>query len=49
MKAQLEILFQDQLLVAINKPSGLLVHRSSIDRRGAVKRCKTIPRLPVRP
>jgi len=32
MKAQLEILFQDQLLVAINKPSGLLVHRSSIDR-----------------
>ena len=29
----LEILFQDQYLVAINKPSGLLVHRSLIDYR----------------
>ena len=29
----LEILFQDQYLVAINKPSGLLVHRSLIDSR----------------
>jgi len=29
----LEILFQDQHLVAINKPSGLLVHRSLIDSR----------------
>ncbi len=29
----LEILFQDQHLVAINKPSGLLVHRSLIDTR----------------
>ena len=29
----LEILFQDQYLVAINKPSGLLVHRSMIDAR----------------
>lgn len=28
----LEILYQDQFLVAINKPSGLLVHRSMIDR-----------------
>ena len=28
----LEILYQDQWLVAINKPSGLLVHRSMIDR-----------------
>lgn len=28
----LEILWQDELLVAINKPSGLLVHRSAIDR-----------------
>jgi len=28
----LEILFQDQWLVAINKPAGLLVHRSKIDR-----------------
>ncbi len=29
----LEILFADEHLVAINKPSGLLVHRSPIDRR----------------
>ncbi len=29
----LEILFQDETLVAINKPAGLLVHRSAIDRR----------------
>lgn len=28
----LEILYQDELLVAVNKPSGLLVHRSMIDR-----------------
>ena len=28
----LEIIYQDQHLVAINKPSGLLVHRSYIDR-----------------
>ncbi len=28
----LEIIFQDDHLVAINKPSGLLVHRSRIDR-----------------
>lgn len=28
----LPILFQDKHLVAINKPSGLLVHRSAIDR-----------------
>lgn len=28
----LEIIYQDQWLVAINKPSGLLVHRSMIDR-----------------
>lgn len=28
----LEILYQDEFLVAINKPSGLLVHRSPIDR-----------------
>lgn len=28
----LEILYQDEYLVAINKPSGLLVHRSPIDR-----------------
>ena len=28
----LEILYRDEFLVAINKPSGLLVHRSPIDR-----------------
>ncbi len=28
----LDIIYQDQWLVAINKPSGLLVHRSMIDR-----------------
>lgn len=27
---ELEILFQDEYLVAINKPHGLLVHRSRI-------------------
>jgi len=30
---KLEIIYQDDNLVAINKPSGLLVHRSEIDRR----------------
>ncbi len=29
---KLEILYQDDCLVAINKPAGLLVHRSMIDR-----------------
>ena len=29
----LDILYQDEHLVAINKPSGLLVHRSLIDTR----------------
>ncbi len=28
----LEIIYQDQYLLAINKPHGLLVHRSSIAR-----------------
>lgn len=32
MSEQLEILYQDKLLVAVNKPSGLLVHRTNIDR-----------------
>jgi len=32
MSEILEIIYQDQWLVAINKPSGLLVHRSNIDR-----------------
>jgi tRNA pseudouridine65 synthase len=30
---ELTILYQDEYLVAINKPSGLLVHRSEIDKR----------------
>ncbi len=29
---KLEILYQDEYLIAINKPSGLLVHKSMIDR-----------------
>lgn len=29
---QLDIIYQDKYLVAINKPSGLLVHKSMIDR-----------------
>lgn len=29
----LEILYQDEYLVAVNKPSGLLVHKSPIDKR----------------
>jgi len=32
MALMLEILYQDDYLVAINKPSGLLVHRSPIDK-----------------
>jgi len=32
-KEQLEIIYRDGLLVAVNKPSGLLLHRSSLDRR----------------
>ncbi|MEZ4598172.1 MAG: pseudouridine synthase [Syntrophotaleaceae bacterium] len=30
---QLEVLYADEHLVAVNKPAGLLVHRSPIDRR----------------
>jgi tRNA pseudouridine65 synthase len=29
----LEILYQDEHLIAVNKPAGLLVHRSPVDRR----------------
>ena len=32
MKEQLEIIYRDDALVAINKPGGLLVHRTMIDR-----------------
>ena len=28
----LEILYQDEVLVAVNKPAGMLVHRSWLDR-----------------
>lgn len=31
-EVDLEILYRDEFLVAINKPAGLLVHRSNIDR-----------------
>ena len=31
-KEPLEILYKDKYLVAINKPSGLLVHKSPIDK-----------------
>ena len=31
-KEQLELVYRDEHLVAINKPPGLLVHRSAIDR-----------------
>ena len=30
---ELQVLYQDEYIVAINKPSGLLVHRSEIDKR----------------
>ena len=33
---ELSILYRDDLLVAMNKPAGLLVHRSFIDRRETV-------------
>lgn len=32
MNDQLDIIYRDEYLIAINKPSGLLVHRSMIDR-----------------
>jgi len=32
MKEQLSLIYRDNYLVAINKPSGLLVHRSHLDR-----------------
>jgi tRNA pseudouridine65 synthase len=32
LDTELSILYQDEFLVAINKPAGLLVHRSNIDR-----------------
>jgi tRNA pseudouridine65 synthase len=38
----LPILYQDEHLVAVNKPSGLLVHRSSIDRHEHENAMKTV-------
>ena len=32
LSAPLELVYQDEHLVAINKPAGLLVHRSHLDR-----------------
>ncbi len=32
MREQLEIIYRDEALVAVSKPSGLLVHRTMIDR-----------------
>jgi len=32
VEEELEIIYQDQYLVAVNKPAGLLVHRTNIDR-----------------
>ena len=31
-KEKLEVLYQDRFLIVVNKPSGLLVHKSPIDR-----------------
>ena len=33
---EIEILYQDEYLIAVNKPSGLLVHRSPIDKNETV-------------
>lgn len=47
---ELEILFQDDHLIAINKPAGLLVHRSRIDTRAnefAVQRLRDQVGFPV--
>jgi tRNA pseudouridine65 synthase len=33
MFSELEIVYRDEFLIAINKPSGLLVHRSFLDKR----------------
>lgn len=32
LSVQLDIIFQDQYLIAVNKPAGLLVHKSPIDK-----------------
>jgi tRNA pseudouridine65 synthase len=50
LSRELEILFQDDHLIAINKPAGLLVHRSRIDIRAdefAVQRLRDQVGFPV--
>jgi tRNA pseudouridine65 synthase len=39
---ELTVLYQDERIVAVNKPSGLLVHRSEIDRRETENAMKTL-------
>ncbi len=39
---QLPVLYQDEYLVAVNKPSGLLVHRSDIARHETENAMKTV-------
>jgi tRNA pseudouridine65 synthase len=39
---ELPVLYQDEQVVAVNKPSGLLVHRSAIDRRETENAMKTL-------
>jgi tRNA pseudouridine65 synthase len=51
-EAPLEILYRDEALVAINKPSGLLVHRTPLDREArqfAVQRLRDQLGQPVFP
>lgn len=38
----LEIIYQDRWLVAVNKPSGMLVHRSWLDRHETVFAMQTV-------
>lgn len=38
----LPVLYQDQYLIAVNKPSGLLVHRSAIDRHETENAMRTV-------
>ncbi|WP_300361215.1 tRNA pseudouridine(65) synthase TruC [Hydrogenimonas sp.] len=42
MSEPLEILYEDERIVAVNKPSGLLVHRSWIDREATAFALQTV-------
>jgi tRNA pseudouridine65 synthase len=42
MSKHLDIIYQDEHLVAINKPAGLLVHRSAIDRHATEFALQTV-------